>query len=191
MTQLSDTDLFGRPRALHESVRPVTRMCRLCGAAIEVTPQAEALLCAACLSRPDLEAEIEQGLMANLMAREALQERWLARVSGLPDPLSERWGALVAARDAAERAVEKVLRGSRRAGAVVPSTALGDARRALRAVRAKIERTAERDPDIALLLEEEQGHKRELERLYEDRARLEMSRPEATEARHARAEVGE
>jgi hypothetical protein len=182
MTQLSDLDLFGRARALHPSVAPLERHCRVCLGPVTATPREGVLLCEACLSDPMLSARIEMALDANRAERERLQAAWVERVAALPDELGTRWAALVAARDAAERALEKQVRGSRRAGAVVPSTALGDARAALRAVRAKIERTQERDPDIAQLLEEEAAFRKALEGLYLERARWEMARADGEAA---------
>lgn len=177
MATLSDTHHWTDRLILHESARPQRRKCRVCSQLYERPRDMDYTLCPHCLEDPDRLLEHIDAMLKSTQTEVGLaMTAWVDRQARIPDPLGARWAALVAARSNAQSVVTRLKTGGRRARVVVEAKAVQEAERALAGILAKIERTRDEVPDLAILLYEEAAHERRIQALWEQRCRWEMAR---------------
>lgn len=170
MTQTATTNLHPCPACGLNAPRTVDAAHRLCDG------------CAADL--PATLAHVETMLRAAKAAAEQHSAAWVARLEGLPEPVAHRWAALVAARSAAEGRVIAYERGRLSAALSEKNRRahLEEAYKQLATVKGKIERTRAAVPDLARLLDEEERHNHEAQRLRADMLRWEQAMQDVLDA---------
>jgi hypothetical protein len=148
--------------------------CRVCGKRDNIAIDWSGLVC--CVCRGDIagsRARLERLLAALPSREEAAHEAWNAVQIALDDATANRLSLMLADRDRAE-AIWKRAGVAKARGNAEPADAEREAKAALEAVLAKIERTTAKFPEMRPVFAAEQKFRKEIAAIKAARAALEI-----------------